>query len=299
MSVAEFRRACRQYAERFVALQRTDFKRLLILGDWDKPYLTMNFAVPGGHRARARQVRRAGHGLQGQEAGALVHPLPHGAGRGRGRVRATTPRRRSTSSSRSIRPATRNWSSRVPEAQGREVSALIWTTTPWTIPSNLGDRVPPGLRVRAVRRRRPARRRRRGTRRAGRREDGQGARRRRSRRSQGACSSRSSSGTRSTTARRSACWPTTSRSTRARARCTRRPGHGADDYRTGVKYGLDIYAPVDGGGHFTPDVGAVRRACACSRRTRRSSRRSRERGRCGSTRRTSTSTRTAGAATTR
>ena len=29
------------------------------------------------------------------------------------------------------------------------------------------------------------------------------------------------------------------------------PGHGADDFHTGVKYGLDIYAPVDGGGHFT------------------------------------------------
>jgi isoleucyl-tRNA synthetase len=33
------------------------------------------------------------------------------------------------------------------------------------------------------------------------------------------------------------------------------PGHGADDYRTGVRYGLDIYAPVDAGGHFADDVG--------------------------------------------
>ncbi len=32
------------------------------------------------------------------------------------------------------------------------------------------------------------------------------------------------------------------------------PGHGADDFHTGVKYGLDIYAPVDAGGHFTEDV---------------------------------------------
>ena len=43
--------------------------------------------VPGGDRARARPVRRAGAGLQGQEAGALVHPLPHRAGRSGGRVR--------------------------------------------------------------------------------------------------------------------------------------------------------------------------------------------------------------------
>ena len=44
--------------------------------------------LPGGDRPRARQVRRAGHGLQGQEAGALVHALPHCAGRGGSRVRA-------------------------------------------------------------------------------------------------------------------------------------------------------------------------------------------------------------------
>ena len=40
-SPVEFRRACRAYAERFVSSQREDFKRLGILGDWDRPYLTM------------------------------------------------------------------------------------------------------------------------------------------------------------------------------------------------------------------------------------------------------------------
>ena len=44
--------------------------------------------IPGGDRARARQVRRAGHGLQGQEARALVHALPHRACRSGSRVRA-------------------------------------------------------------------------------------------------------------------------------------------------------------------------------------------------------------------
>src|SRR5213075_3098605 len=33
------------------------------------------------------------------------------------------------------------------------------------------------------------------------------------------------------------------------------PGHGADDFNTGVKYGLDIYAPVGPGGHFDDTVG--------------------------------------------
>ena len=43
--------------------------------------------LPGHHRARAGDVRREGPRLQGQEVGALVHLVPHRAGRGRGRVR--------------------------------------------------------------------------------------------------------------------------------------------------------------------------------------------------------------------
>src|SRR3954447_826955 len=43
MSVADFRRACRAYASRFVDQMRVDFKRLAVLGDWEHPYLTMNY----------------------------------------------------------------------------------------------------------------------------------------------------------------------------------------------------------------------------------------------------------------
>ncbi|HEV3140707.1 MAG TPA: hypothetical protein VGY57_09340, partial [Vicinamibacterales bacterium] len=32
------------------------------------------------------------------------------------------------------------------------------------------------------------------------------------------------------------------------------PGHGADDFNTGIKYGLDIYAPIGAGGHFLDTV---------------------------------------------
>ena len=44
MSVADFRRACRAYAERFIGVMTEEFKRLGIFGDWDHPYLTMNFS---------------------------------------------------------------------------------------------------------------------------------------------------------------------------------------------------------------------------------------------------------------
>ena len=43
MSVADFRRECRKYADKYVGLMRSDFKRLGILGRWDAPYLTMDY----------------------------------------------------------------------------------------------------------------------------------------------------------------------------------------------------------------------------------------------------------------
>ena len=136
MSVADFCRACRAYAERFIGTMTEQFQRLGILGTWDDPYLTMNFKYQAAIARAFGPVRRAGARLQGQEAGPLVHPLPHGARRSRGRVRGSRRRRRSTSSFRSPRERG-ELAARVPALAGREVSVLIWTTTPWTIPSNL------------------------------------------------------------------------------------------------------------------------------------------------------------------
>src|SRR6187402_704412 len=42
MSVAEFRRACRAYAQRFVTAMTEEFKRLAVFGEWDRPYVTMD-----------------------------------------------------------------------------------------------------------------------------------------------------------------------------------------------------------------------------------------------------------------
>ena len=76
------------------------------------------------------------------------------------------------------------------------------------------------------------------------------------------------------------------------------PGHGADDFNTGVKYGLEIYAPIGPAGHFLDTV-ELFGGSACSTRTRRSRRRSRNAGGCGTASRSRISIRTAGAATTR
>ncbi len=109
------------------------------------------FSLSGGHRANVRPVCRKGAGLQGQEAGALVHPLPHGARRGRGRIRrsrfavdlrrvsagARKPGRAGVARSRPARAATcRSSSGRRRPGRFRRISRSRFTrssTTPRTM----------------------------------------------------------------------------------------------------------------------------------------------------------------------
>jgi isoleucyl-tRNA synthetase len=76
------------------------------------------------------------------------------------------------------------------------------------------------------------------------------------------------------------------------------PGHGADDFATGRRYGLDIYTPVNHRGEFTPDV-RYWAGCTSSRRIRRSSSCCARRGSLIPRDRSRTRIRTAGAARTR
>ena len=43
VSASEFREACREYASSQIDIQKKDFKRLGIMGDWDQPYVTMDY----------------------------------------------------------------------------------------------------------------------------------------------------------------------------------------------------------------------------------------------------------------
>jgi isoleucyl-tRNA synthetase len=56
--VAQFRAECRAYAEKWVAVQREQFERLGVMGDWDDPYLTMKYEAEARDRRRAAEVRR-------------------------------------------------------------------------------------------------------------------------------------------------------------------------------------------------------------------------------------------------
>ena len=132
MSVSQVRRLCREYALRFVDTQREEFKRLGVFGEWEKPYTTLNteyesdiirlfnaFVKNGSVYRKKRPVYWC-MSCQTALAEAEVEYQNH------------------KSPSITVRFALEN----PPEflaraAAGKPVDVLIWTTTPWTIPANL------------------------------------------------------------------------------------------------------------------------------------------------------------------
>src|SRR5829696_7343602 len=144
MAVADFRRACRAYASRFVDQMRVDFKRLGVLGDWAEPYLTMNY----GYQATIVRVlgKFVEQGLvyKGKKP---VHWCIHCR---TALAEAEVEYDEHTSPSIYVEfevspDSEAEFFKRVPELAGRQVSVLIWTTTPWTIPSNLAVAFHPEL----------------------------------------------------------------------------------------------------------------------------------------------------------
>ena len=81
-----FRQACREYALAQMDVQRKDFVRLGVMGDWVNPYLTLAPALRSGAIARVRTDHSQRSSVQGLQARALVPRLPLGTRRGGGRI---------------------------------------------------------------------------------------------------------------------------------------------------------------------------------------------------------------------
>ena len=136
LSVASFRRECRSYAEKYVGLMRDDFKRLGILGQWESPYLTMNFGYQAAIIRALGTLVQKGMVYKGEKP---VHWCIHCR---TALAEAEVEYEPHTSPSIYVEfPLAEDSVSRLaqvaPSLDGRAVSVLIWTTTPWTIPSNL------------------------------------------------------------------------------------------------------------------------------------------------------------------
>ncbi|PKQ16039.1 MAG: isoleucine--tRNA ligase [Actinobacteria bacterium HGW-Actinobacteria-7] len=128
ISQAHLRADCRKYALKFVGVQRDEFKRLGVIGDWDDPYLTLNHAYEAGNVRIFKKMYQDGAIFKGAKP---IHWC----------VRCHTALAEAEieygdETSTSIYVAFRFTDSTAWDEYG-PVSVLIWTTTPWTLPANV------------------------------------------------------------------------------------------------------------------------------------------------------------------
>ena len=124
--IIEFRQECREFAEKWIDIQRDEFKRLGVIGDWDNPYTTMSFA------AEAQIVRELGKFLMDGSLYRGAKPVMWSPVEKTALAEAEIEYHDHTSTTIYVRfPITKASTPEIGEA-----SIVIWTTTPWTLPGN-------------------------------------------------------------------------------------------------------------------------------------------------------------------
>ena len=140
MSSSEFRGECRAYAERFLDIQREEFRRLGVLGDWGSPYLTMNFSY------QAAIVRELGRFFEKGSVYRGYKPVHWCMSCRTALAEAEVEYEEKSSPSITVRFPIVKGAEKVLRGIGEgPLYAVIWTTTPWTIPANLAVAAHPGL----------------------------------------------------------------------------------------------------------------------------------------------------------
>ncbi|HUQ87107.1 MAG TPA: class I tRNA ligase family protein, partial [Vicinamibacterales bacterium] len=253
MSVADFRRECRAYAEKYVDIQRRDFKRLGILGTWDNPYKTLKFEY------QAAIVRALGKFVEQDMVYKGKKPVHWCTHCRTALAEAEVEYEQHVSPSIYVEfsmsdASIEEFKRRLPAFDAalvnvfsKGMSVLIWTTTPWTIPNNLGIAFHPTFEYGVYD------------------IDGKAV-----------IVAKDLAETVGKKIGKSFDRLLASFDGKAMERLVFRhplydrdslgvlgdyvtldagtgavhtaPGHGADDYKTGVRYGLEIYAPLDAGG---------------------------------------------------
>ncbi|RAL22183.1 isoleucine--tRNA ligase [Lujinxingia litoralis] len=145
MTKVEIRQACREYAQRFVDIQRTEFQRVMGFGQWDDPYLTMSYDY------EATTVRELGRFFEKGIVYRGFKPVHWDWAAQTALAEAeveydafTTEHVYAKFPFEELPEALR---ARVGE---RQTFAVIWTTTPWTLPANLAIALNPDLTYQLV-----------------------------------------------------------------------------------------------------------------------------------------------------
>ena len=135
LSRKEFRDLCREYASEQVLLQKEDFIRLGVLGDWENPYVTLNQEFEGDAVNAFSRIFHNGHVEKGFKP---VHWCPEC---GSSLAEAEVEYIDKISNSIDVKfplseDSKKTFSDRISKKIDGDVEIAIWTTTPWTIPGN-------------------------------------------------------------------------------------------------------------------------------------------------------------------
>src|SRR4030042_163867 len=145
MSQADKRRRCRVYADKYVGIQREQFKRLGVFGEWENPYLTMNYAYEATTVEEFGRLYLNGSVYKGKK------PVYWCASCKTALAEAEVEYHDHKTPSIYVKfPLISDISARLPNLAGEKVSVVIWTTTPWTLPANLAIAFPAGFVYAAV-----------------------------------------------------------------------------------------------------------------------------------------------------
>ncbi len=247
-SKSEIRKLCREYADKFVEIQKEEFKRLGVFADWDRPYLTMDYSYEATIVREFNKFIEKGRVYKGLKP---VHWCTHCM---TALAEAEVEYADHCSPSIYVKfPVTSGWQDPIEGLDPKKTFFVIWTTTPWTLPANLAVCLHPDFeytaitvngehwivareRVETLLKEWPG--------------EGSAA--------SGKCTGRDLEGVvcrhpfvdrespiilgdHVTLEQGTGCVHTA-------------PGHGQEDYAIGQKYGLETYNPVNDSGVFKPEV---------------------------------------------
>ena len=246
------RKECHDYALKWIDEQRTDFKRLGVLGDWDHPYITMTHDYEAVQIHVFGEMAKKGYIYKGKKA---VYWCPHCE---TALAEAEIEYGEKKSPAIFVKMPLVKDNGMLPEAaQGKPAYIVIWTTTPWTMPANVAIALHPDFEyawvecegeilfmakemLEAV---------------------GKVCKKDLSN-IIGTCKGKDMEYAEcrhpfETIDRKSLVVLADYVTLEAGTGCVHTaPGHGADDFETGVRYNLPIICPVDGSGKLTAEAGA-------------------------------------------
>jgi isoleucyl-tRNA synthetase len=140
MTISEFRDRCKQYALDYVEKQKGQFKRLGIRGDWENPYVTLQPAYEAMQIRVFGEMAKKGYIYKG------LKPVYWSPSSETALAEAEIEYQDKRSPSIYVAFDVKEAKGKLPE----NTAIVIWTTTPWTIPSNLGISLHPELEYSVV-----------------------------------------------------------------------------------------------------------------------------------------------------